>query len=146
MCLDKLMSIKNKDPNKVRYGYKVFVKNDEQLNLDMFFEKSMPPVYKKKWIHESAYRMDGYKRRKKINIMQGIEPIYPFGFHVFLYRKDAIGWMIPSHRQRVVCKVKYRKLVASGYQLVDSIHSKNGTESCRVDVAKEIYVMEDTDA
>ena len=142
MCLDKLIPIDKKDPDKVRYGYKVFAKNYQGfLSSDIMGNSNTPYIYKNKWIHESKYRPSDVKGRKKINAeeISGIK--YPFGFHIFLSKKAAEKYKCKGgYPYKVIRRVKYRKLVASGYQL-DTIGWK--AKLYGVDVAKEMYVMEE---
>ena len=138
MCLDKLIPIDKKDPDKVRYGYKVFAKfHTGFLAPDLIYDVDTPFIHKNRWIHESKYRPLDVKGRKKINAeeISGIK--YPFGFHIFLSKKAAEKYK-GDYLYKVIRQVKYRKLVASGYQSACTIG-----KLYRTDVAKEIYVMEE---
>ena len=144
MCLEKLIPIDKKDPNQVRYGYKVFLQTKDGIMGDIIFNVDNAYIPENTWIHESKYRYNEDKGRQKINAMgrsYGMHvSSYPFGFHVFLNKKAAEKWI--SDDIRTIRRVKYRKLVASGYQTCS-----NGLidpRLYRVDVAKEIYIIEET--
>ena len=143
MCLEKLIPIDKKDPNQVRYGYKVFLQAEDGIMGDIIFNVDNAYIPENTWIHESKYRYHEDKGRQKINANLFYDenvPSYPFGFHVFLSKKAAEKWI--SDDIRTIRRVKYRKLVASGYQTCSNGFVDIGLY--RVDVAKEIYIIEET--
>jgi len=69
MCLEKLIPIDKKDPNQVRYGYKVFLQAEDGIMGDIIFNVDNAYIPENTWIHESKYRYNEDKQRQKINAM-----------------------------------------------------------------------------
>jgi len=115
-------------------GYKIFYQDETSLygewinNLNNKRQISLTnnrPVGK--WLKEGDYRQLSDKHKKKLRS-------YPFGFHVFRNLKDAIT-LGKGRYNRVIKKVEYRKVVASGYQ------RWYGRQVIPVIVAKEIKIL-----
>jgi len=125
MCLGK---ITGKLKNKSGFGWKVF-DTDGIGNLLTEFQYNRKVILMERWISEIDYR--DYDELENSGINMGRDS-YPFGFHIFVRKKDAISWL-DSDRSQVVKKVGYRKAHTIGWQM--SVESK-------VIVAKEIKVLE----
>jgi len=134
MCLysvSKTKSIKNGT------GYKVFQLKEGGL-YGWFMGNITLPYPKKKWVHEKAYRDCCSFEYLQADREKLAENGYKTGFHIFKLRKDAMLWK--TVKTDIVCKVQYRKVVATGQQVHNSNPLKPYTTKPVV-VAKEIRVL-----
>jgi len=130
MCLD---IIETTYPKGIRagFGYEVFYSDNKKLFGEWFSvdKERLTNV----WLKEKDYREDAHKDEKYI--INARFDTYLYGFHVFLYLKDAQTWRSPNE---VIKKVQYRKARASGYQTIDTCLTRN----LKVIVAKEIKILD----
>jgi len=121
MCLDKLAKF---EPCEV--GYKV-MKIDFVGDLHgEFYNGEVVP--QNVWLDEKKFRLGYYSKRRRI-----VNPCwncsYPFGFHIYHYKKDALSWWADASYQ-VCVKVAIKEPRAVGYQ-----------NNRRITVAKQIKVL-----
>lgn len=111
MCLDKLARFDvTLDKNKVGVGWKVFRRRwGDGKFIGEYFSSGILP--RRRWLNEKDHRSRFFKNKR----YKKIESRYPFGWHVFLKKKDAVSWKGSLARKHVV-GVKFRNIVATGYQ------------------------------
>lgn len=100
MCLDRLKKFKAS-----RVGWKC-------INIDK--KNNIHPLCRNKKIKFHPWKWN--KDTKKSKIRVGYLQSYPCGFHVSIYKKDALTWKSFLSPNQVVKKVEYRKIVVTGYQ------------------------------
>ncbi len=119
MCLQMVFKEK---PEPTGMGYKGFGVSAGSLYGEIQGRKKKRPTGK--WIHADDFRDKRYK------VDFGYFPYW----HIFEYKRDAIGWMRWSDHNYTVKKVKYRGATVKGTQ-----------GACRkIIVAKEIFIIPDT--
>lgn len=116
MCLDYILPIKYKNPKAERIGWKTFLvwkgTKKKRCICGFFYERGYIPG---KWYDASNVKIRSNVSRK-----------YESGFHIWKRKKDAIESF------GTVMKVKYKNVVATGYQA-----------SRKIDVAKKMMIIED---
>ena len=123
MCLQRLddFNVKlNKDD--IGSGWKVFVDGNCGKLHGEYHNSGERPT--NKWLNEKQFRGMGFTNPRWKKIMSR----YPFGWHIFPRKEDAVKWICGSFT-KVIKKVKFRNVVATGYQI-----------GYKVIVAKEIYI------
>ncbi len=141
MCLTKLVKFR---PCTV--GYKVLIRNrygGVSNSLYTEYMGSNGPLPIGIWIHEKDYRpyfLRQYNEPEGIKI-DYTSFSYPFGFHVFHRKQDAVFWAGDSRGRdrRTIAKVIVKDVVATGFQ-----KQQMGTEirDLKVSVAKYIKIKE----
>ena len=113
MCLGQLAKFDIPlDKKGVGVGWKIFKKRWRDGKLVGEFYNSTV-LLKNRWLDEQDFRMGAFKNKN----YKRIESRYPFGWHIFLKRKDAKEWGgIEGDSSRIILKVKFRRVVATGYQ------------------------------
>jgi len=119
MCLYKF----GKFNTRKKIGFKIF--NDENHYLSSYIRGSMKRLPVGKWLNEKDYRDKTDFNMKYLRTEDKYEN-YKFGWHIYYYKSDEnyfSSWCVKR-------KVKFRKIVAKGYQ-----------DGKRIVVAKEIYII-----
>jgi len=122
MCLDKLADFKISKYE----GWQVFTGD----------EKGLYPWYRSLEYHKAMKRTTipmGEWQEDKNNylILANDSRTYQTGFHIFLRKKDAETWVEGSPSHFPIRKVKFKKVVAKGFQ-----------DGRKVVVARERFVCE----
>jgi len=129
MCLDKkghYLLPRRKE------GWKVF-SGDLEGRLFGFIMSITQARPEGKWIREKDYRENWSSSR----IRHGEDFDYETGFHIFLEKPKIV-----ECRTMQIRKVKFRKVVARGYQVIEQ--QKEGEairELVKIVVAKEIFIL-----
>ena len=135
MCLQEITKKPLKDPQKVRTGYKVF--ESPRLGRYCSLFQNNKPIRPNIWLKEHLFRT--LPDHELIGMSAHME--YHTGFHIYT-SKDAASETRKLHYRLypgadyVVKKVKYRDVVATGYETV--AHKRR-----RVHVAKDMFITED---
>lgn len=117
MCLTKIAKFK---PRYV--GYKVFLKNGDEYRPTII---ESPVCKMGRWYSDKEDRLLKTEYDETC-----IREIYPTGFHVFETLDGAKIWL--NTTSEVIVKVRYKKVVAKGYQ-----------GRFKVVVAKKIFLEKD---
>jgi hypothetical protein len=117
MCLSIVDVVTNKGNGK---GYKVFALDDSShLKSECF---------------RIRYHYNRWYKANNTLITSGLGNSYESGFHIFTNLEDAIDWKFMSQvMSQVIRAVKYKNVVASGFQLSD--------DNLKVIVAKEMMIL-----
>ena len=130
MCLDRLADFEVPDPG---IGWKTFIVKDEWSEKGPASDNPhiLPWVWGDiysvfyEWLDEKDFREERHKEEEFLyTYFEGNQP-YPFGFHIYLEKED-----IPCSLNEVVFPVRYRYVVATGYQ-----------DYRKVVVAKEMMIL-----
>ena len=123
MCLQKIEDFNVKSRNGVGFGWKIFTEYNGELSGEYYCSKKRPI---NRWIKEGDFRSGCFtnKRFKKI------ESRYPFGWHIYATYKDARNYAGHARSWCKIKKVKFRDVVATGYQA-----------SRKIIIAKEMLII-----
>lgn len=143
MCLSTIDSIhiEPKDEDW-KIGYKTVFKGDEKYGYNYSspyynsqFNIGVVQIDKSKNNFVLIY-VPNLQQPKFLKHLYNLEYAYPCGFHIWKSFEDAKNSLIKETHE-IIVKVKYRKVVASGMNLVDL--DKYGY----CDVAQEIEIVEE---
>ena len=111
MCLSNLKKFRV-NPKRL---YKVFaVTHSGDIFSPIFNDVGSPAIPKNEWIDEVDYRK--YCFRKRYEIKSDIAFNYPFGFHSYARKKDALEYNSDVYEKYVVHRVEAKEIVAKGEQ------------------------------
>jgi len=119
MCLDRLSDFKIPKPY---VGWKYFDVRDYGVHVESHISCVKYSVFYK-WMHEKDFR----SWLSKEFMVSYASEIYLSGFHIYLQKEDAERY---CYRNSVILPVRFRKVVARGYQY-----------GLKIVVAKEIMIM-----
>ena len=123
MCLDKLAKF-----NPCKIGYKTVDKYCDGNLWGVFFPTK--PLPQNVWLKEGDYRWGWDKGKKTI---QGKDCSYPFGWHVYHRKRDAIKHAKNGCGLDFCVKVAVAEPVAVGYQYGEKV-----TVAKRIEILGEI--------
>ena len=128
MCLDHLIKLDKRSQTLIKrgFGWRVFGKNYKGELLSTL-QGNFKPMPINRWLDEKDFRNKEHNKKRYLYIM--FRYPYPYGFHIFLTRKDAIAWANETC-EYITLKVKFKNIVAQGYQ-----------DGRKVIVAKNIMIL-----
>lgn len=102
MCLKSI--IKSYKRKKSGVGWKIFVYDESGRKIETVHQGNSKSIPINKFVHEGEYR-SCFSRSGGITFYGNRDLLYPYGFHIFINKKDAIR---EGSSVRNVRKVKYR--------------------------------------
>ncbi len=128
MCLAKLEDFKVRlNKYGVGNGWKIFTLGGEDRLEGQF--TTAKERQRGKWLDERGYR---YEHTMHRDLIDAAHKDYPYGWHVFLRKRDAIKW---NSGEYGLIKIRFKRVVTTGRQ--ECYKSIGGL---KVIVAKEIFI------